>query len=134
MKIHLMKTPWADAPAHEIIAETKRDWLSAICQIPPDRYSAAVFVEDLDQDKPFPVQQLHGAQWPAEVVSADGFLVIRTGLKYSGLAGSQWTCLSEFPEHLRLSDKFLHSTTQSVIRRSVYPKLHSATDNSDDTI
>jgi len=111
-----MHDPWAASAAHVITAASLRDWRAAIAGLPPARYSAAIETDG----GIFPVQRLHGANWPAEVVSRDGFLVIRTGLSGARLAEQQWQCLSEFPDHLAAVGKFLGDLS-GMTRRAVYP-------------
>lgn len=116
MIVHLMLNPWAASAAHVIAADTPREWRAAIAGLPPARYSAAI---ETDAGI-FPVQRFNGATWPADVISSDGFLVIRTGIGGAKLADRQWQCLSEFPGHLAAAGKFTGEISD-MTRRAVFP-------------
>lgn len=132
MRIYLMADPWAMRPAHDITAETLAEWRAAIVALPPTRYAAAVEILDLDPTgKPFPVQEFTGANYPPEVISADGFLVVRTGLQASALAEAQWAVLTAFPRHRRAAGGFLDKTLRDVTRQAVFPPLKPVEDNRD---
>lgn len=118
--VHLMSDPWAADAAHVIEAESAAEWRAAIAAIPPARFSAAVVIPGIDPARPYPVQQFNGANWPREVVSSDGFLVIRTGIAGAKLAEAQWLCLSAFPDHLREAMAF-HTTVGDMTRRAMFP-------------
>ena len=121
MRIYLMSDPWAERAAHDIEAATLHKWRAAISAIPPARFCAAVVVPELDPVKPHPVQMFHGALWPREVTSPDGFLVVRTGLMGAKLAAAQWEVLAAFPVQIAASEQFLSTDVRGVTRKAVFP-------------
>lgn len=129
MNIALLSTPWAADAAHIVTAETEQDWIAAVAAIPPGRFAAAVWMDV--ESKPHPVQRFSGAEWPQEVVSEDGFLVVRTGLAGAKLAPMQWQCLQSFPDHLRQYDDFLGDVGSDFARRAIYPPLRPVDDDID---
>ncbi|MBW4985062.1 hypothetical protein KZZ07_21185 [Mameliella sp. CS4] len=101
MRIVLMHNPWGARALHTIEADTFHEWRISIAQIPArghERYSAAIYLPH--SGKPYPVQTFEGWGMPREVRSADGFLVVRTGLHGARLAHLQWAVLADFPRVL----------------------------------
>lgn len=119
MIIYLMGSPWAAKAAHRIEADSLATWRQAVASIPPgQRYCAAVVIGD--DARPRPVQWFNGADWSRDVLSADGFLVVRTGLPNAPLAERQWAILADFPSVLGQAQQYFDEIG-GFARQAFYP-------------
>ena len=113
MRVALMLTPWTNGAEAFVEANTAAQWRAAIASLPERRYCAAVYVPP--DPKPYPVQRFNGRNWPASVTSADGFLVVWTGLRGAKLARDQWAVLNQFPGDLAAWDTQLGAVATNLI-------------------
>lgn len=122
MIIHLLRDPWAAIAAHVIDAASLHEWRQEVAAVRPQRFAAAVIIDQLDTEKPFPVQWFQGAGVSREVFSSDGFLVVRTGLAGTKLAELQWQAISSFPAQLAAAMAF-SADVRSMTRQAIFPPL-----------
>lgn len=120
MLIYLMNNPWAASPSHTIEADGLPAWRQAVAAIPPgQRYSVAVAVGD--DPRPRPVQWFSGVEWDRGMLSADGFLVVRTGLPNADSAAKQWDIISDFPRVFALAQQS-YGDIGGFTRQALYPR------------
>lgn len=121
LRVHLMRSPWSNWAERVIDAASAAEWRAQIVELTAYRYTAALEILDLDPTgRPFPVQEFTGADYPREVMSTDGFLVVRCGLDGARRAATHWDVLTRFARHRRRAEQFFE-TLGDFTRGAVYP-------------